>query len=391
MKILHLIHSMAPEAGGPAHFLSQLSTVRIPELEMEIACLDSPDKGQLTAVECPLHALGPSTRGYGFNLHLIGWLAKNRSRFDLIVVHGIWQYGSLACWLALSGRGAPYMVYVHGMLDPWFNRQYPLKHLKKAAYWQCIEYCVLRDAKAVLFTCDRERQLARSSFIPYQCREIVVGHGTLRPNDNPEYQRDLFFERFPQLVGQRILLFMGRLAEKKGIDLLLAAFAQLPSDQPLKLVLAGPDSPDFTVGLDERLAGLPPEVRARVTKTGLLLGDLKWGALRAAEAFILPSHQENFGQSVSEALSCGVPVLLSNQVNIWPEVCNAEAGLVEPDNLMGVKALLTRWLSLDAESRDKMRQKATTCYENHFAIERAAGRLIKLGLMADSQPGSASR
>ena len=107
------------------------------------------------------------------------------------------------------------------MLDPWFKRTYPLKHLKKLLYWPWGEYRVLRDAAAVLFTSEAERHLARESFSPYRCHEEVVNYGTAAPTLDLEAAREHFLARFPHLRDKRILLFLGRLAEKKGCDLLI--------------------------------------------------------------------------------------------------------------------------------------------------------------------------
>jgi glycosyltransferase involved in cell wall biosynthesis len=108
-----------------------------------------------------------------------------------------------------------------------------------------------------------------------------------------------------------------------------------------------------------------------------LSGDLKWGAFHAAEVFVLPSHQENFGIAVAEALACGVPALISNKVNIWREVQDDGAGLVESDDATGTCRLLERWLNLDKPARQAMRQRARTCFETRFEIRKAAANLLE--------------
>jgi glycosyltransferase involved in cell wall biosynthesis len=240
---------------------------------------------------------------------------------DLVIIEGIWQYHAFATWRALRVTGIPYFVYPHGMLDPWFKRTYPLKHLKKWAYWPWADYRVLRDAQAVLFTTEQERLLARQSFWLYQANEVVVGYGTSAPPGDAEQQRELFLSRFPQLRGQRILLFLSRIHPKKGVDLLLEAFAAVASSDPrLQLVIAGPDQVGWQAQLQQRAAALG--IADRITWPGMLSGDLKWGAFRAAELFCLPSHQENFGIVVAEALACGLPVTIAEPVNIASEAAS---------------------------------------------------------------------
>jgi glycosyltransferase involved in cell wall biosynthesis len=108
----------------------------------------------------------------------------------------------------------------------------------------------------------------------------------------------------------------------------------------------------------------------------MLSGDLKWGALRAADVFALPSHQENFGLAVVEALACGVPVLISREVNIWREIVNDNAGLAEADTLAGTLAMLRQWMAMPGDERARRRAAATRCFEARFEIASAAENLL---------------
>jgi glycosyltransferase involved in cell wall biosynthesis len=299
-------------------------------------------------------------------------MRQNRANYDAVIVHGLWQYHSFGTRRALARSSIPYYVFPHGMLDPWFKRRFPLKHLKKWLYWPWADYRVLRDARAVLFTCEEERQLAAHSFALYRAKGIVVGLGTLAP---PAADSSYFLGRFPQLRGRRILLFMGRLHPKKGCDLLIEAFAAtLAADPAWRLVFAGPDEVAWQTELAARAQELG--MADRVVWTGMLRGLEKWSALPAAEVFALPSHQENFGIAVAEALACGVPVLISRAVNIWREIDSARAGLVAPDTVAGTTDLLRRWQTLSDTERDAMRQNARACFIQNFSIEQSAGRLM---------------
>jgi glycosyltransferase involved in cell wall biosynthesis len=261
------------------------------------------------------------------------------------------------------------------MLDPWFKRTYPLKHLKKLAYWPWADYRVLRDAQAVLFTTEQERLLARQSFWLYQANEVVVGYGTSAPPGNAEQQREQFLSRFPQLRGQRILLFLSRIHPKKGVDLLIEAFASVaPTDPRLQLVIAGPDQVGWQAQLQQRPAALG--IADRITWPGMLSGDLKWGAFRAAELFCLPSHQENFGIVVAEALACGLPVAIAEPVNISAEVAGAGAGLVQSDTLAGTTEALRQWLALDEFAREQMKVRAVQLFAERFDFASVARNLI---------------
>jgi glycosyltransferase involved in cell wall biosynthesis len=304
----------------------------------------------------------------------VPWLRAQASRFDAVIVNGLWQYHGIAAHRALRHTGTPYFVFTHGMLDPWFRRTYPLKHLKKWCYWPWAEYRVLRDASAVLFTCEEERLLARESFWLYRAREAVVAYGTPGPQGDADGQARDFLDRFPELKGRRLLLFLGRIHPKKGVDLLIDGFARVSREAPdVQLVIAGPDSVQWQAALSERARALGLR---NLTWTGMLSGDLKWGAFHAAEAFVLPSHQENFGIAVAEALACSLPVLISDRVNIWREVEEAGAGLIAHDNAQSVHAQLLQWVRLNTEARQRMAANARRLFQSRFHIEAAAQSLV---------------
>ena len=383
MKILHVIHSVNPQGGGPIEGIRQLvPALAALGIATEVMSLDAPDAPWMADFPVPLHATGPSRGVYGYTPRAVPWLRKNGGKYDAVIVNGVWQYGSFAVWRALRGTSTPYYVYPHGMLDPWFQRHYPLKHLKKCLYWPWAEYRVLRDAKAVLFTAEEEKLEARKSFRPYRCHELVTGYGIAAPPGDRSRQRDLFLERHPGLEGKKLLLFLGRIHVKKGCDLLLRAWKEVAlssSNGPgaeTHLIMAGPL--DHAYGHEMKELARQLGLERRVTWTGMLTGDLKWGSLAAAEAFILPSHQENFGISVAEALACGVPVLISNKVNIWREIAKDHAGLVENDDLAGTVRLLQGWFGLTLEDQRQMRANAAGCFTRRFDITRTAEALTAL-------------
>ena len=376
MRILSVIHTLDPARGGPAealrHYARQTATMGH---RQEVLTLDAPDAPWLRDFPAPVHALGPAWNGYGFTPRLRPWLRRNAGGFDAVVVHGLWQYHGLAVRQALHGSATPYFVFFHGMLDPWFRHRYPLKHLKKWLYWPWADYRVARDARAVLFTAQEEMQRAAQSFRLYRVRPAVVGYGLALDAAARQASAEDLLALYPALRGKRIVLFLSRLHEKKGCDLLLEAFARVAgSDPALHLVMAGPDAGGLRPALERRATELG--IAQRVTWSGMLAGRVKWGALRAAEVFALPSHHENFGVAVAEALAMGVPVLISTRVNIWREIVAAGAGFAGDDSADGAAALLARWLALTPGDRAVMGGRASACYSNHFRIEAAAARFI---------------
>jgi glycosyltransferase involved in cell wall biosynthesis len=243
--------------------------------------------------------------------------------------------------------------------------------LKKWLYWPWADYRVLRDATAVIFTSEEERLQARKSFWLYRCREKVSALGIEVPAPLAPQAPEKFFDRFPSLRNKRILLFLGRLHPKKGCDLIIDAFRKL-KPAGASLVLAGPDQVGWEKELRARVADLP------VVFTGLLQGEMKQAALVCADAFILPSHQENFGMSVVEALAAGLPVLISNRVNIWHEVEIDRAGYVDIDDLGGITRLMERWLNTSDQDRHLMRTNARNCFARRYEIDRAVDSLLSI-------------
>ncbi len=367
--LLHAIRSLNPADGGPVEVVRRVAAEHAATgVPSEIVTLDSPDAPWLADWPVPVHALD-GRRTYGWTPKLIPWLREHTSNIAGVLIHGLWQWQGAGTWMALRKSNTRYFIFPHGMLDPWFRIAFPVRHARKALYWRLAEHRVIRDAAAVLFTCEEERRLGRQTFHPWITRrEEIVPLGTCAPPAPPEELRALFYQRFPQLKGQRLLLFLGRLHEKKGCDLLLEAYRKMKP--PLHLVLAGPCADSaFEKRLRELAEGL------NVTFTGPLYDREKWAALAAAEAFILPSHQENFGIAVAEALASGLPVLISDKVNIWREIDADRAGLVEPATVAGIQRLLERWLAADHAA---MQASAARCFQTRFTIQQTAAQLAIL-------------
>ncbi|WP_413747064.1 glycosyltransferase [Synechococcus sp. MIT S9507] len=385
LKILRIISSLNPEGGGPSEGIRQI-TPHLSRLGVAstVASLDPPSSACLRDQSFKAVGLGPVFSGYGYCRNLPDRILSLASEHDVVIVHGLWQYHAFATWRALRCSGIPYFVYTHGMLDPWFKITYPLKHLKKWAYWPWADYRVLRDASAVLFTTEQERLRARQSFWLYQANEQVVSYGTSAPPADSESQRQAFFERFQHLRDQRILLFLSRIHPKKGLDLLIDAFASVAGSDPrLHLMIAGPDQVGWQATLQQRASELG--IAERITWPGMLSGELKWGAFRCAELFCLPSHQENFGIVVAEALACGLPVAIAKPVNVSTDVANAGAGIVFDDETLATERALKQWLAMTPSDKSEMAKCGQQFFYDRFDFESVAKNLLPV-LEAAVQP-----
>ena len=376
LKILQLVHTLDPSVGGVAASVLALSRgLARRGHKLDIVVLDDSASPWLADIALPIHALGAGLTSYRYSSKLLPWLKKQGGDYDRVIVNGIWQHLSFAAWRRYAGSSIPYYVFPHGMLDPWFKETFPLKHLKKWLYWPWAEYRVLRNAAAVIFTSEEERSQARKSFWLYRCREKVSPVGVEAPPISSNAKSE-FLSRYPQLQNTRIFLFLGRLHPKKGCDMLLEAFAQMRSNDSISLILAGPDQVGWESDLRRQVTRL--NLTNRVVFTGMLKGSMKQGAFANAEAFVLPSHQENFGISVVEALAARVPVLISNRVNIWREIEADRAGYVESDDLAGTTRLVQRWTDTAPAEREMIRQNARRCFEQRFEINRAVDSLLQI-------------
>lgn len=376
MRMLNAINCANPAGGGPIESILQAhATLKLLGHESEVVCLDAPSAPWLASLPLTVHAVGPGRTKYRYAPGYIPWLTAHADRYDCVLVHGIWLFPSMGTWSALRGLKTPYFIYAHGMLDPAFRSLFPWRHLQKLLVWNLVERRAVHAARAVFFTCQEERDLARHSFGPADYPSAIVPYCVGEPPGDPGRQRELFFEAHPRLRGKRLVLFLSRIHPKKGCDILLQAFAAAAATSPdAHLVIAGPDSIGWRTELQAMAGRLGLE--DRITWTGMLAGDLKWGAFRAAEFFVLPSHQENFGIAVVEALACGVPVAISRRINIWREIEADGAGsAVEPDT-SAFSSLLKAWLSDDAATVHRRREAARACFERRFQSASAARNLL---------------
>lgn len=381
MKILHCIASCNPVQGGPAEHLRQIAKIHARRgTVMEVVSLDDPSESWLSELPYKVHPMGPGKLGvYGYTPRLKKWLVANLANYDGLVINGIWQYHLFAGASAAWSCKVPYIVFTHGMLDPWFKRTYPIKHLKKWLVWPWSEYRALRNARAVMFTCEEERRLAAESFWLYRCTEQVTGYGTTEPAGDSREQVDKFRKAFPFVGNGRKLIYMGRIHEKKGIDILIEALGSMyQADsgrfEKVQVLIAGDNSGAYAEHLMQRTEELG--LGGVVFWLGMLKGDVKFGALRDAETFILPSHQENFGIAVAEALACGTPVIITDKVNIWREIEAMGAGWVGPDNISGVASLLARWIEMDSSEVSRFAGNAFPCFEKNFSVEQAYDSIV---------------
>jgi glycosyltransferase involved in cell wall biosynthesis len=383
MKILRIIADSNPQSGGPIEGARRFASVWAGQgHQQDLLTLDGPGEHFLDDYPGEIIGLGPARSKrvldrYRYAPRMVPWLRENASKYDAILISGLWRYFALGAKIALASGPTPYFVLTHGMLDPWFRKKYPLKHWGKQLSWLFAEGPLVEGARNVLFTTEEEMLLAHNSFWPYRARGAVIGYGTQDVYGDAAVQEEAFRTLLPRLGSRPYLLFLSRIHPKKGCDLLVKAFATIAHQHPdIDLVIAGPDQSALVDGL--RAIAEDHGVAVRLHFPGMLKGDEKIGAFRGARAFILPSHQENFGIVVAEAMACSKPVLISNKVNIWREIEADDAGIVANDDLDGTIALIKNFLALDDSRVMKMGRNARGSFLKRFHVENAATNLIEL-------------
>jgi glycosyltransferase involved in cell wall biosynthesis len=259
---------------------------------------------------------------------------------DVVHIHGIWDAHSLAVGSLAREYGKPVIASAHGMLETWALND---KHWKKTVYAGLFERPNLRRSHCL-------RALTRTEASNYRSFGLASPIALI-PNgvDAPEsISPQLFLERFPHLAGKCLMLFLGRIHYKKGVDLLCRAWAKLCGRYPgTHLVLAGPDFEGTRASVEALIQDLG--ISGSVSFTGMLEGDLKWSALAACAVFVLPSHSEALSVAVLEAMAAGRPVIITRQCN-FPEVARAGGGwIIEPDAGQ-IEAAMEEFLSLPESS-----------------------------------------
>lgn len=375
-KVLRVIPSLDPCLGGVVTTISELcraihSDTKVASktlVEVEILCFDDPESEWLSAFQGNVvYALGGGGKGFSYNSRYFKWLRDHAKNYDLVVLDGLWQYHSLAP-LVLTKFNVPCVMFAHGMLDPYFN-QFRLKYFKKLIFWWLIYRKVIKLSNAVLFTCDEEQRLARSSFPKSNFKSEVVKIGISPPiMDNGLLSESNFYHGKIGIEGKKVCLFLSRLHPKKGILELIDAISmesQYFLDNNYVFVIAGNGDSHFTNIIHKKINDL--KLHDLVYIPGGFYGNDKWLAIKYADVFILPTHQENFGLVLAEAMSVGTAVITTTKSNVWKEIKDSNAGLICEDNVVSIKQCLVDWVSMEEERRAKIRRDAVISFERNFS------------------------
>ena len=389
MKVLHVVPSLASRSGGPTQAVLGLAqemarighrvTVYTTDVDGQQSLLRL--KAQVTGIPT-----GRSTELDGVEIWRFAttfpsrWvmspelgraLRENVADYDVVHIHSLYQFSTLAASYYARRAGVPYLVRPHGTLDPFLRRR---GSLKKSVYEALIERRTLNAAAAIHYTAEDEMRLAASLGIQAPAVIVPLGIDLEQFADLPV--RGTFRRQHAELANKRILLFLGRLHFKKGLGLLVEAFARIASDLPdVHLVLVGPDDTGEGDKLRHRL--LQAGLEQRALFTGMLTGRDRLAAFVDADLWVLPSYTENFGLAILEAMACSLPIVISDRVNIWREIADARAGRVVPCEI-GALATALHQLFEDYPLRRVMGIRARRLVEDRFTWARAAQRMAEV-------------
>lgn len=337
MRILHVIPTMSARYGGPAKACREMSAAladRGHHVEIFTTNYDGfggyiepstePLSDQHQEVKIHTFPVDLPPDYFRISRPLARALSTNIKHFDVVHIHSLYLFTTFAAGFYAKRHGVPIILRPHGSLDPYI---YPRHRGRKFVVESLYQNRLFKRAAAVHYTTTEERKLAA----PYTFDRpgFVVPLGLNMDDYRPLPPRGTFRERFPETKDKSILLFLSRINFKKGLDILAKAYGEIAKQRDdIHLVIAGPDNEAFKPKVETMLnqAG----VRDRTTFTGMLVGDEKLAALRDADLFTLPSYTENFGIAVIEAMACGLPVVISDRVNIWREIKEGGGGEVEP-------------------------------------------------------------
>jgi len=381
LRVLRVIDSMDPQSGGPCQGIrNSVKAMQKHGVENEVVCLDSPNSPFISKDSFKIYALGPHHSPWHHSPKLISWLEKNIQKYDAVIVHGLWLFSSYAVEKSMRGKHSPpWFVMPHGMLDPYFqkSKERRIKAIRNSVYWRIFEKKVINRSNGILFTTQEELLLARETFPGYRPKkELNVGYGIQNPPDQTPEMTEAFYKAAPQVKDRAFILFLGRIHPKKGVDNLVRAFSEVEMEG-LSLVIAGPGvETEFGEELKAYVSKMKME--GKIFFPGMLEGASKWGAFYESQVFILPSHQENFGIAVAEALACKKPVLISDRVNIWREISANKCGYVRPDTLEGTKELLEDWVCTSDGAKAEMMENARFAFRDKFDINSNVKKLIQV-------------
>ena len=390
LNILQIVPSISLVYGGPSQMIRGLAAALVRQDEQTVGSVtvittDANGDVDEAPLEVPLgipifesgydviYFRCAPFRRYKFSTDLLSWLWANAHRYDVAHIHALFSPVSTAAATVCRWRKLPYIMRPLGTLDPADLQK---KKQVKRLYATLFERPNLAGAAAIHFTSELESKVSERFGV--STPDMVVPLGVALPS-LPERAaaQTAIRERFDIPVDCPIVLFMSRIDPKKGFDLLLPALAKLyQNKQPFHFLLCGanPQDRDYENSICEQIRSA--EWSARATMSGFVSGELKAQILSAADVFVLPSYYENFGIAVAEAMAAKIPVVISDQVHIWPAIEEYEAGWVVPTDVEALAVALLMALR-DVTERDRRGENARRCAKEKYGWDAISAQLAE--------------
>ena len=387
VKVLHVIPSLASCRGGASKAaIDMVAALRKQGVDAEIACTN--DNGD-SELDISLNSLiqyqgvpvrffarySPSSQGkighivreFQISRPFIAWLEANIEKYDILHVHALFSYTSSMAMRLARRRSIPYVAHPIGSLERWSLQQ---SRWRKKAFLSLIDRRNLEQANLVHFTSKSEQQQA--SLVSRSLTPLILPLGLDPASELPDAEADLRKSHGIE-PHQKIVLFLGRLHPKKGLELVLDAVKQREQEDAVLLV-AGNGDPEYQAKLVAKVQD--QQLSECVRFLGHVAGGEKESLLQGSNLFVLTSYSENFGIAVAEALSAGTAVLVSNAVGAAEDLLDQEVGLICQPNAESVRLALNELLD-DPESLARMGQNAQNYASNAYDWSSIAQRLAE--------------
>jgi len=376
MKILYVTANMSSEWGGPTKVVAEL-TEKLVEKGIEIIIFSPFKRGEeLKIVKpkgvelqlFPQNFIDKLWTSYSWDFARA--IKQNVHKFDIIHIHEIWHYPNYVASWAAKRAGKPYVITIHGALDPWCLGY---KSFKKKIYASLIQKRILKEASIIHAITDEEVK---------QIKNFVTNNNiTMIPNGiNPEDFENLPSRKeleklYPELIGKKVLLFLGRIHPVKGLDLLTKAFGIVARERDdVCLLIAGPDSDGYRIQIEKLL-----ESEGALNKTiftGMLNGQKKLIALGGADICVVPSYSEVRSIVALEAMICKLPVIITKQCN-FQEVAENRAGIIIESDTKQLVGALNKLLDNPKLCKEMGENGRRLVLEN-FTWDKIANKMIEI-------------
>jgi glycosyltransferase involved in cell wall biosynthesis len=383
LRILQIVPSISLVYGGPSQMVLGLSKA-LASQGADVTVLTTDSNGDIgqppldVPIDRPVEQDGYQIRyfhcspfrRYKFSLRLLRWLAAHAAEFDLAHIHALFSPISSAAARVAYAQHLPYLLRPLGTLDPADLRK---KWRLKQIYVALLERSNIAHAEAIHFTSAQEAKISERFGVT--TRDLVMPLGVEPPVKVADPEQVLSELGIP--VKRPLILFLSRVDPKKGLDLLLPALQRLQAEGvDFHFVLAGANPQDPAYEAQIRAEIQTSSLVDCTTIAGFVGGDRKAALLQTADLFVLPSYYENFGIAVAEAMAAGVPVVISDQVHIWDQVQQAEAGWLSTCDVDA----LTQTLRLALQEPTE-RQRRGTCAQawamQHYSWQAIAQQMIQ--------------